>query len=66
MKVDGLRRSREKVEEVVFFARMLDKIRLHAQGKLPEDYNLGWGLDGRCCEFLNVDYHPREGVKRWN
>lgn len=43
---------------IVHFGRMLDKIRLHAQGKLPTDYhkNLGAGFDGRCCAFLGVKY----------
>ncbi len=57
----------EQVGGIVFFARMLDKIRLHAAGKLPPDYhaNLGKGLDGRCCRFLRVDYPAlREGVLR--
>jgi gluconokinase len=37
---------------------MLDKIRLHAAGRLPADYhaNLGIGFDGRCCSFLGVGY----------
>jgi gluconokinase len=41
---------------------MLDKIRLHAAGKLPSEYvpNLGdtqfYTLDGRCCRFLGVPY----------
>ena len=56
MKVPGLRSSYEKVGGIVFFGRMLDKIRLHAQGKLPADYNLGSGFDGRCVRFLRVDY----------
>jgi gluconokinase len=41
---------------IVFFARMLDKIRLHAAGELPDDYNLGGGLDSRLCRFLHIDY----------
>ena len=41
---------------VVFFARMLHKIRLHAAGLLPADYNLGKGSDSRMCRFLGVDY----------
>jgi len=43
---------------IVYFARMLNKIRLHAAGVLPEDYhkNLGKGFDGRCTRFLGVDY----------
>jgi Domain of unknown function (DUF5069) len=56
MKVPGLRTSYEKVGSIVFFGRMLDKIRLHAQGKLPADYNRGFGFDGRCVRFLHVDY----------
>ncbi len=44
---------------------MLDKIRLHAVGKLSADYhaNLGVGFDGRCCRFLGVRYEAvRERV----
>ena len=41
---------------MVMFGRMLDKIRLHQAGLLPADYNLGHGLDGRVCRFLNVEY----------
>jgi gluconokinase len=41
-----------------YFARMLDKIRLHADGKLEPDYhfNLGRGVDGRLTKYLKVDY----------
>ena len=56
MKVPGLRSSYDKVGKLVFFGRMLDKIRLHAQGKLPADYNRGFGFDGRCVRFLRVEY----------
>ena len=37
---------------------MLDKIRLHAGGKLPSDYhaNLGKGFDEKCVKLLQVDY----------
>ncbi len=39
---------------------MLDKIRLHAQAKLHEDYHKNLGaprtLDGACCNFLRVSY----------
>lgn len=43
---------------IVYFARMVEKIRLHAAGKLRADYlaNLGSGFDGRCCRFLGVEY----------
>lgn len=58
MKVPGLRSPHEPVDGLVYFGRMLDKIRLHAAGKLPADYheNLGKGFDGRCCSFLHVAY----------
>jgi hypothetical protein len=37
---------------------MIDKIRLHADGKLPPDYqpNLGKGFDATCTTFLRLDY----------
>jgi hypothetical protein len=43
---------------IVYFARMLDKVRLHAAGKLRADFhaNLGDGFDARCCRFLGVTY----------
>jgi len=43
---------------LVYFSRMLDKIRLHAAGALRPDFhsNLGLGFDGRCCRFLGVEY----------
>ena len=58
MKIPGLRTPHEKVGGLVYFGRMLDKIRLHAKGKLPVDYHqaLGGGFDGRCCAFLGVKY----------
>jgi gluconokinase len=47
-----------RIEGIVYFPRMLDKIRLHAAGELREDLhaNLGKGFDERCCDFLQVDY----------
>lgn len=60
MKVPGLRSSYEKVGGIVYFGRMLDKIRLKAAGRLPDDYNVGtkvrtW-FDTRCTRFLAVDH----------
>ena len=48
----------EKLDGIVYLPRMLDKIRLHAKGQLPEEYipYLGVGFDGRCVRFLGVDY----------
>jgi gluconokinase len=48
------------VGRLVFFGRMLDKIRLRAAGKLPEEFcvNVGEGKpffhDARTCAFLGV------------
>ena len=55
MKVPGLRHSAEQVGGLVFFGRMLDKMRLRAQGKLPPDYKTT-GTDQRVCRFLHVEY----------
>lgn len=45
---------------VMFFARMLDKIRLHARGVLAADYHRGFsdptGFDARFCRFWEIDY----------
>ena len=54
----GLRSPFVQVGGLVYFARMLDKIRAHAKGELPPDYqaNLGRGFDERCVAFLRVNY----------
>ena len=56
--VDGLRSPRVEVAGLVYFGRMVDKLRLEQAGKLPEDYraNLGEGFDKACCEFLGISY----------
>lgn len=57
--VPGLRSPYAKVGRLVYFGRMVDKIRLHAAGQLPAaDYapNLGKAFDARCCSFLRVNY----------
>jgi hypothetical protein len=48
----------ERVGGIVYFARMVAKIRAHAHGDLPSDYqpNLGKGFDGSCVKFLKVNY----------
>jgi len=60
MKVPELRRPYDKVGGIVFFGRMLDKIRLNAQALLPPEYNLGTAdygfFDARCTRFLKVRY----------
>lgn len=53
-----IRSPATKVGGVVYFGRMLDKIRAHQKGLLPADYtpNLGRGFDARCAAFLHIDY----------
>lgn len=50
----------EKTKGLIYFARMLDKIRLHASGDLPPDYCLGVEapdhFDARCVRFLGINY----------
>jgi Domain of unknown function (DUF5069) len=52
------RSAYDKVAGIVYFARMLDKIRLKAAGRLRSEYhkNLGVGFDGRCVRFLRINY----------
>jgi len=54
----GLRSPYYRIGGLVFFGRMLDKIRLNGAGKLPEDYakNVGKGFDMRCAEHLGLPY----------
>jgi len=51
---------KEMTSGMMYFPRMLDKIRLHAQAELHEDYHKNLGApraaDGACCNFLRVDY----------
>ena len=64
--IPGLRSPFDQVSGLVYFGRMLDKIRLHAVGKLPEGWigargsiNKG-SFDARCCAFLHLDYAALE------
>ena len=43
---------------MLYFARMLDKIRKMDSSELREDFhkNLGKGMDERCVKFLGIDY----------
>ena len=51
---------KEMVGGMMWFPRMLDKIRLHVRGELHSDYhpNLGraTAMDGRCLNFLRVTF----------
>lgn len=64
--IPGLRSPSEQVTGLVYFGRMLDKIRLHASGKLPEGWQAARGttmkgsFDARCCRFLQIDYAALE------
>lgn len=53
-----LRSPAAKVSGIVYFGRMLDKIRADARGELPPVYqaNLGKGFDANCIAFLRVNY----------
>jgi gluconokinase len=51
---------KEKAGGMMYFPRMLDKIRLHARGELGEEYHANMGkprsADGACLNFLRVNY----------
>ena len=49
---------KETIHGLVFFRRMVDKIRLHAAGEIAEDCipNLGKAFDDRCCKLLGISY----------
>ncbi len=56
-----MRSPREKVGGLYHFGRMLDKIRLHLRGELPDDYKPNFGLagslDGLLAQvFLNLTH----------
>jgi len=64
--IPGLRSPADQINGLVYFGRMLDKIRVAAQGKLPPDWEAARGMayatsfDSRCCRFLNIDYKALE------
>src|SRR6266446_1478987 len=63
--IPGLRSPSDQVNGLVYFGRMLDKIRLAAVGKLPEGWQAARGVtkgsfDSRCCKFLHIDYAALE------
>lgn len=55
-----LRSAKEEIGGLVYFGRMLDKIRLKARGELPADYNTGtkewYDFDSRCTRFRKIKY----------
>jgi hypothetical protein len=58
MKIPGIQGCYAKTQGLFYFARMCSKIRLQANGELPEEYHdmLGQGFDGRTCRYLSVRY----------
>jgi hypothetical protein len=58
MNVPNLRSPHVQIDGISYFTRMLDKIRLHSKGALPLEFqpNLGSGFDGRCVNFLWIEY----------
>lgn len=64
--IPGLRSPSAQVKGLVYFGRMLDKIRLNAAGKLPEGWQPARGtamqgsFDAQCCRFLGIEYTALE------
>jgi hypothetical protein len=64
--IPGIRSPFEQVTGLVYFGRMLDKMRAAAAGKLPPEWEAARGrkqpnsFDSRCCRFLQVDYAALE------
>ncbi len=52
------RSARDEIDGLVYFPRMLDKIRLMAANKLHPDLhqNLGKGMDQWTCQFFGIQY----------
>jgi hypothetical protein len=56
-----IRSPRDLTGGIVIFARVVDKIRLQAEGKLPDGYHLGIvpgnrTFDDRLCQFLGIGF----------
>lgn len=64
--IPGLRSPFDQINGLVYFGRMIDKIRLAAAGKLPEGWQAARGsamknsFDWRACQFLKIDYAALE------
>src|SRR5712691_10359149 len=64
--IPGLRSPSDQVNGLVYFGRMLDKIRLAAAGTLRDGWQAPRGtamkgsFDSRCCKFLHIDYAALE------
>src|ERR1051325_4047449 len=58
---------KEMTKGMMYFPRMLDKIRLHGRGELAEEYHSHLGgpktADGACTNLLRINYAvPRQRV----
>ena len=57
---------REATSGLVYFPRLLDKIRMHLSGELHDDYKENFGApqtaDSAICNFLRIDH--RDLIKR--
>ena len=64
--IPNLRSPSDQIQGIVYFGRMVDKIKLAAAGKLPEGWHAARGtamkgsFDSRCCQFLHIDYDQLE------
>jgi gluconokinase len=58
MNTAGLRSPYDKICGLVYFGRMLDKIRSVARGELPPEYSENYekDFDQKCAMFLGVNY----------
>jgi hypothetical protein len=62
IRIEGLRSPHAELSGLVHFGRMLDKIRLFHEGKLPDEWCAGRGdavpgkFDSFCCQFLEINY----------
>ena len=61
----SVRSPYDKVGDLFYFGRMLDKIHSHAKGELPLEYqvNLGEGFDKKCVTFLRVKIRAGSRVR---
>jgi len=64
--IPGLRSPFDRINGIVHFGRMLDKMRLAAAGKLPPEWEASRGVkspnsfDSFCCRFLQINFATLE------
>ena len=57
----AVRSPNAKVGEIVYFGRMIDKIRVHAKGNLPPEYRRIWGK----VSTVTVSTFSESNTHRW-